>query len=395
MKAAKIPLIVYVLALTIFSLTTSEFMVAGMMNSLAQVFAVSLKKIGLLISLYATGMVVGGPLLTYWIIRQRIANKRALLFLLFGYAIAQTVATVASSYMLLAAARLITGVLGSACFGVALAICFEVTSERLQVRAVSIVVGGLMLATVVGVPLAGIIDQSIGWRASFALVVVLSLVSMMLISLLLKSQKAVIVTDLSEELASFKNPHLWAAYASSALIIGATFAAFSYFNPIFIGLTGFSEATVPWLLAVYGVCNVLGNHIVGRYADRYTFGIMTGGLLAMVVSLLLFIVFADQAWLVLVLVMVIGLVGVPMNPAMIARVMHTVNPGALVNTVHTSIINIGLGVGAWAGGLGIEGTLGLRAPLWVGVLLAILGLLSLLPYLWGKRNTSKSTTCLA
>lgn len=386
------PLVVYILGLTIFSLTTSEFMVAGMMPSLTQAFGVSVTQIGYLISLYAIGMVVGGPLLTVGLLKLRVPNKQALLWLLGFYAVAQSVAASATSYDIMAVARVATGVAGSACFGVSLAICAEIVGAESRGRAASIVVGGLMLATVLGVPIATIIDQHWGWRASFWLVVALAVLCATVITFLVPRSKAAGTVSLGAELAEFKNRHLWAAYATSGLIIGATFAAFSYFAPILTEVAGFAAVSIPWLLGVYGAANVVGNMVVGRYADKHTMPIMVWGLIVLGAALAVFAIFAQNQILSLGALIVIGLVGVPMNPAMIARVMKTAHPGALVNTVHTSVINIGLGVGAWIGGLGIAAGYGIRSPLWVGVALAVLGLLSLLPYLGRKAATRALST---
>ncbi|VFR85231.1 putative MFS transporter [plant metagenome] len=385
-------MVVYILGLTIFSLTTSEFMVAGMMPSLTQAFSVSVTQIGYLISLYAIGMVVGGPLLTVGLLKLRVPSKQALLWLLGFYAVAQSVAASATSYDIMAVARVATGVAGSACFGVSLAICAEIVGAESRGRAASIVVGGLMLATVLGVPIATIIDQHWGWRASFWLVVALAVLCATVITFLVPRSKAAGTVSLGAELAEFKNRHLWAAYATSGLIIGATFAAFSYFAPILTEVTGFAAASIPWLLGVYGAANVVGNMIVGRYADKHTMPIMVWGLIVLGAALAVFAIFAQNQALSLFALIVIGLVGVPMNPAMIARVMKSAHPGALVNTVHTSVINIGLGVGAWVGGLGIAAGYGIRSPLWVGVALAVLGLLSLLPYLGRKAATRALST---
>ncbi|QKH38361.1 MFS transporter [Achromobacter pestifer] len=384
------PLAVYILGLTIFSLTTSEFMVAGMMASLTQAFGVSVTQIGYLISLYAIGMVVGGPLLTVGLIKLRVPNKKALLWLLGFYAIAQSVAASATSYEVMAAARVATGVAGSACFGVSLAICAQIVAAQSRGRAASIVIGGLMLATVLGVPIATVIDQHLGWRASFWLVVALAILCAAVIAILVPRSQASATVSLAAEIAAFGNRHLWAAFATSGLIIGATFAAFSYFAPILTEVTGFTAASIPWLLGIYGAANVAGNMLVGRYADKYAMPIMAAGLIILAATLALFAVFAQNQVLSLSALIVIGLVGVPMNPAMIARVMQTAHPGALVNTVHTSVINIGLGAGAWIGGLGIAAGHGVRSPLWVGAALAVLGLVSLLPYLGRKARDGRA-----
>ncbi|MDN2709863.1 MFS transporter [Janthinobacterium sp. SUN118] len=382
------PLVVYILGLTIFSLTTSEFMVAGMMPSLALAMDEPVTRIGYLISLYAMGMVIGGPLSTIALLKLRVPNKKGLLWLLGFYALAQSVAASATSYDILAIARVVTGVAASTCFGLSLAICADIVSANARGRAAAVVIGGLMLASVLGVPVATLIDQHLGWRASFWLVVLLALLCMALIAVLVPRTKPSEVVSLGNELGEFRNRHLWAAYASSGLIIGAIFAAFSYFATILTEITGFPASAIPWLLGIYGVANVVGNAVVGRYADRYTTIIMVWGMVILSISLALFAVFAHDKTISVALLVVTGLVGMSMNPAIIARVMKTVHPGPLVNTVHTSVINIGLGAGSWLGGLGIAAGYGLRSPLWVGVALAVLGLISLLPYLGHRSRDS-------
>lgn len=371
---------IYLLGLTIYALGTSEFMVAGMMPSLTQALGISVVEVGHLISLYAAGMVVGGPVLTALLLQLRVPNKGALLTLLALYAAAQSVAAIADSFALLASARVMTGVFGAACFGVSLAICADAVAPEQRGRAASIVLGGLMLAAVLGVPMATLIDLHWGWRASFWLVVILTAACAGAIALWVPVSAKSACPDLNRELRELRNPHLWMAYLTSALIIGATFAAFSYFAPILTELSGMSASTVPWLLAGYGATNVLGNAIVGRYADRRTFAVLVLGLFGLMAVLVMFALNVERPVFSVAMLLAAGMTGITLNPAMAARVMRVARPGPLVNTLHASVINIGLGAGALLGGLGIDSGYGLRAPLWVGAALAALGLASLLPY---------------
>lgn len=376
------PLSIYLLGLTSFSLGTAEFMIAGMMPSLTRAFGVSVAEIGYLISLYAGGMVIGGPPLTALLLKLRIPNKQALLCLLTVYAAAQAVAASATSYDAMALARLATGISGSACFGTALTIGAALVTPDTRGKSAAVVLGGMMLATVLGVPLATVVDQHMGWRAAFWLVFALTVLCGLAVAVLVPKAKQDQAVSLGVELAEFKSPHLWAAYTTSALIIGATFAAFSYFTPILTEVTGFTTSVIPWLLGFYGLANVLGTILVGHFADRYTMTVMLLGLIVLTIALALLALLARHTVPSVALVIIIGFAGISMNPAMIARVMKTAShPGPLVNTVHSSIINLGLAVGAWAGGLAISRGYGLLSPLWVGVALAILGLLSLIPYL--------------
>ncbi|AOM42900.1 MFS transporter [Xenorhabdus hominickii] len=373
------PISIYLLGLTIFTLTTSEFMVVGMMPSLTDVFGVTVADIGYLISLYAVGMVVGGPILTALFVVLQIPNKQALLWLLALYSVGGIIAATSGSYQVMAIARVITGVAGSACIGISLAVCGEVVKADMRGRASSIVLSGMMLATVLGVPAATVIDQNLGWRLSFWLVVVFTITCSLIVWVLVPASRNKSDVHIGDQLASFRNGRLWAAYGTSALIIGASYAAFSYISAILTEITGFMPAIVPIILALYGAANVIGNTMTGRFADRYTLSVLTIGLSILAVSLLVFAIYPENRYISVIAFLVIGLVGVPMSPAMITRVMRVANAGPLVNSVHVSVINSGLAFIAWAGGISIGAGYGLISPLWIGLILAIFALLSLTP----------------
>ncbi|MEG5262835.1 MFS transporter [Pseudomonas sp. JDS28PS106] len=374
---SKLPSTVYLLGLTIFSLVTAEFMVAGMMPALAAAFSVSLAKVGNLIALYALGMALGGPPVTVMLLSRGISNKRALVGLLAMYVASGALAAAAPSYEVLALARILMGVSSAACIGLCMTLCAGLVLPKDRGRAIAIVLAGLMLSPVAGVPMTAWAEQHYGWRASSWLVVALALLCTALVASRLPAAEAGSEPDLRRQWAALRNRSLWGAYITSGLIIGATFAAFSYCTPILIQEVGIAPAHIAPLLALYGVANLLGNMIVGRVADSHTIPAVAWGLAVMVLALGGFALAGDHQWLNLACFILLGLTGVALNPAMVARVMKAAEPAALVNTLHTSVITAGLAFGSWAGGSVIDAGYGLRAPLWVGAGMALLGLLSL------------------
>lgn len=362
-------------------MVTSELQVTGMMPVMAQSLSVSISSIGYLISIYAFAMAVGGPLLTMLLLR--FAPKAGLMILYATFLIGEVLGAMAPSYGSLIVARLITGAVSGAFFGVALAICVELVDPKMHGRGISIVLGGLMLGTVLGLPLASLVGDHFGWRESFWSVSLLSLVSwlvsMGMVPALAKKGHA----SLAEELSALKSKKLWAAFSTSMLIIGATYSAFSYFTPILKDVAGFSSNWVSILLLVYGAATVIGNNIVGRLADRHTIPVLVSGLVLLAAFLTLFGLFVTSKAIVVVALIGVGLVGVTMNPAMVTRVMRTANGRPLVNTVHTSVITMGVVVGAFLGGIGISAGFGLLSPLWIGVAMAVAGLISLWPEMRG------------
>lgn len=173
---SKLPPTVYLLGLTIFSLVTAEFMVAGMMPALANAFSVNLAKVGNLIAFYALGMALGGPPVTVLLLARGISNKRALVGLLACYVAAGALAAAAPSYSMLALARIIMGVASAGCIGLCMTVCAGLVAPQARGRAVSVVLAGLMLSPVAGVPMTAWVEQHFGWRASSWLVVGLALI---------------------------------------------------------------------------------------------------------------------------------------------------------------------------------------------------------------------------
>ncbi|NIH84516.1 MFS transporter [Amycolatopsis granulosa] len=373
------PRAIYVLSLGVFAMVTSEFVVAGLMPQLADGLGVTVPEIGYLITAFAVAMAAGGPVLTVALLR---LNPKSALMLLFVIFLAGNVlAATATGYGTMMAARIITGVASQAFFGIGVSLSSQLVRPEVRGRAIAVVLNGLMLGTLLGLPLATVVGEHFGWRAAFwaigALTVVAALATLTGVPAIAPSAEG---GSFRAELGAFRAPRLWLALSTSTFIIGATFSAFSYFTPILTEVTGFDGGTVPPLLVAYGAATVAGNFVVGRLADRHTMPVLAVGLALNLVFLVAFALFADLPGPAVVAMLGIGLAGVTLNPAMVTRVQRAGNARPLVNTVHSSFITLGVILGSSLGGLAISMS-GLRAPLWLGAGLAVLGLLTVLPEL--------------
>lgn len=379
------PAAIYLLGLTAFAMTTSEFMVAGILPELAAGLGVSIPAIGYLVSTFAVAMAVGGPLFTLGLLRAR--HKPALVLLTAVFLVGQALGAAAPGYPVMLASRVIAGVAESAFFGVAVALAASLAGPALRGRAASIVFGGLMLGSVVGVPATVLIAQHAGWRGAFWAVAALTAVAGLALLAFVPSAPGGVARAVAEgrtvrgELAVFGNRHLWASYGTTALLIGGAFSAFSYFAAIFTRVSGFDPGLVPVLLFGYGAATVVGNAAVGRRADRHTLPLIAAGLAALAATLVAFALFARIGWVAVLAMIGVGLSGVSLLPATTARIMRMGNDRPLVATMGAATANVGMAVGPSLGAVAIGAGFGLTSPLWVGAAFAVLGLASLLPYL--------------
>ncbi len=168
------------------------------------------------------------------------------------------------------------------------------------------------------------------------------------------------------------------------VVIGAIITGFSYFTPILTSISGVKSTTVPYILAGYGIAMVIGNVIVGRLADTYMISVLVVGLSVLTVTFVVFGLFTELPMIAVISIITVGFVGLSMNPALAIRVTRVGGTGTLVASVHNSMINLGNTFGPAIGGFAIEAGFGLASPLWVGLILSIIALISLLPIVRGN-----------
>ncbi|WP_280397936.1 MFS transporter [Nocardia carnea] len=386
-RAPAVPAAVYVLAAGVFAMVTSEFAVAGLMPQLAESLDTGIAQIGYLVTVFAVAMALGGPLLILALLR--IPPKAAIMIVFVVFFAGNLLAALASTYAVMVVARVVTGIAAQAFFGLAVSLCMRLVDPSIRGRAVSVAMSGLMLGTLLGLPLATFIGGRFGWQAAFWSVAVLTAVAAALTMALVRDPGDAGAPDsetetFAKQLGAFRSPGLLLALVSSTLIIGATFSVFSFLAPILTRTTGFSEDAVPLLLLAYGAATLLGNYVVGRLADHHTVPTLLVGTVLNIVFLLGFALGAGSQSLAVLFMLGIGLVGVTMNPAMAVRVQRAGGTGVLVNTVHTSFITFGVVLGSAIGARLIP-EFGLRAPIVLGVVLAVLAVAAILPALRAPR----------
>ncbi|MGN6035904.1 MFS transporter [Brevibacterium casei] len=375
---------------TLLVVTMSELQTAGMMPYMADDLAVTTGTIGLLVSVYALGMAIGGPLLA--IALRRLPPRRALCLVVGGYAVFEVAAPVIHEFWWLALIRVLTGCLAGAMFGLCISFGARLAPSRDRIgRNVAIVMSGLMVGTVVGLPVSHFIAEQWNWQTSFYLLGIAALVICLIDRFGLPNLEPATAEASAQDAQALRKPALWARYLVSLLTIGATYGAFSYFTPLLEQNAGFTAGATTLILLAYGVCTVIGNLIVGRFADDHAVAVLRLGHALILIALVVLGLFNHIPAVTLPFVLVIGLVGVTMNPAMITRVNEVGGSGNLVSTVHTAVITSGVMVGTALGSLTINltGTDNPAAAMWTGAGLAVLAMIALAIQTGRKRAAGK------
>lgn len=363
------PLALFVLGLTIFGLGTTEFMIAGLLPELATAFGVSVPDAGLLISLFAVGVVVGAPTMT--VLTSRVPRKLTLVTLLVVFLAGEVLAAMAPTFGVLMTARVVTAVAHGAFFGIGAVVAAELVSPDKKARAVAIMFGGLTIATVAGVPMGTFIGQQLGWRATFWAVAIVGAIGLVGVIALVPKQPRDEVQRFGSELAAFRRPRLWLALTTTTLSQAALYSAYTYLAPLVTGITGFAATAVAPLLMLYGLGTVLGSWLGGRLADRNLMRTLAIGLVVLGGILALFTLTAHSKITMVLTLAVFGVASFVINPALQTRVMN-ISPDAptLASAVNISAFNVGNALGPWLAGLAISSGAGFLAPSWVGTALA-------------------------
>ncbi|MDN5892840.1 MAG: MFS transporter [Nocardioides sp.] len=388
-RALHFGLAVLALAMGGFAIGTTEFVTMGLLPQIADGVSVSIPVSGHVISAYAVGVVVGAPVLAF--LGARLPRRALLLWLMAAFAIGNSLSAMAGSYGLLMLARFVAGLPHGAYFGVASLVAASLAPAGRKGRAVALVMLGLSVANVIGVPAATWLGQHLGWRSAYWAVAVLGVITVLMISAYVPRLAADPHASGRRELAAFSRVQVWLTLLAGAVGFGGMFAVYSYIAPTITDVGMLSESAVPVFLLVFGLGMTFGTWAAGELADRSVFGSLLGSSLGMAIVLLGFAAVTPYGWWALPVAFLISAISSVLVVTLQLRLMGVAGDaqtlGAAMN--HASL-NVANALGAWLGGLVIAAGWGYRSPALVGVALSLSGFIVLVFAFFLARNQSRA-----
>ncbi|RZU62099.1 MFS transporter [Zhihengliuella halotolerans] len=367
------PAALIALALGGFGIGLTEFVIMGLLPNVARDFEVTETQAGYLISGYALAVAIGAIAVTLAL--TRVNRKVALLVLLVLFIAGNVLCAVAPTYDAMMVGRIVAALCHGAFFGIGAVVATTLVPAAKRAGAIAIMFAGLTIANVLGVPFGTFLGQAAGWRSTFWVISAIGVLAFAGILLLIPSIRAEASGNPLREFRIFSRRQVWLSMAVTVLGYGGMFGAFSYIAYTLTGVSGFSEAAVPWLLVVFGGGLFVGNFVGGWAADRHLGRTLLVVLAALPVILVVFALTAQNQLATVVALVVMGGFGFATVPALQMRIMnHADDAPTLASGANIGAFNIGNALGAWAGGLTIAWGLGYTSPLWAGAAVGAVGL---------------------
>ncbi|AJE41243.1 MFS transporter [Streptomyces nodosus] len=368
---SRMPLAVYVLGLSVFALGTSEFMLSGLLPPLAEDMGVSIPRAGLLISAFAIGMVVGAPLLA--VATLRLPRRTTLVSLIALFGLGQVAGALAPSYGVLFASRVLSALACAGFWAVGAAVAVAMVSEGSRARALAVMIGGLSIANVLGVPAGAFLGEHLGWRSAFWAVAASSAVALVgVVTLIPRIPLPEEKPRLGREVLIYRDPQVWLAITTVMLAAGGVFCTFSYLAPLLTDVAGLDSGWVPTVLALFGIGALIGTTIGGRVADAHLFGVLLTGTGASTTVLVVLALLGHYATAAVLLSFLLGITSFYTAPALNARLFNVAGAApTLAGATTTAAFNLGNTGGPWLGGTVIDAGLGFTSTAWAGAALTV------------------------
>ncbi|MFC9561212.1 MFS transporter [Agromyces sp. NPDC056965] len=383
LSPARIRFALLALALGGFAIGSTEFVAMGLLPNIAhdllpelyaQSSADANANAGWMISAYALGVVVGAP--TIAAAAARWPRKRLLLALLTAFTLGTIASAVLPTFELVLVARFIAALPHGAYFGIASLVAASLMGPGKRARGVALVLSGLTIANVIGVPAITWLGQIAGWRIAYLAVAVIFALTFVAVLIAVPWQAGDPGATMKRELKAFTRAQVWFALGIGAVGFGGLFAVYSYVAPLATDVTGLPEEFVPVVLVAIGVGMTIGNFAGGRLADwsvrraMYLFFAVLAG------ALVLLGLTASNPIGLLAGVLLVGAASAALSPTIQARLMDVARDSqSIAAALNHSALNIGNSLGALLGGIAIAGGLGYVAPIWIGLLLTLAGAL--------------------
>ncbi|SIP95531.1 Multidrug resistance protein [Rhizobium sp. RU35A] len=370
------PLALYALTIAAYAIGTTEFVIVGLLPTVASDLHITLPLAGLIVSIYALGVTFGAPVLTA--LSGRL-NRKTLLLGLMALFIAGNLATaLAPGYGLLLVGRVLSAFAHGVFFSVGATIAADLVPENRRASAIALMFTGLTVAIVTGVPLGTLIGQTFGWRATFVAVAGLGAIAFLgILALLPSTLPKAAPAGLMDQVRVLGSGRLLLVLAMTTFGYGGTFVTFTYLASMLQEITGLSAGSVSLVLVLYGLAIAVGNLSGGRLADRDPVKALTGLFALQAGVLSLFAFTAPHAIAALVTLAALGFLSFANVPGLqiyVVQLARRYRPGGVdvASALNIAAFNLGIAGGAWIGGLVVDSPLGLGAtPLFGAALVAV------------------------
>ncbi|EXF57359.1 MFS transporter [Acinetobacter radioresistens] len=376
-KSYSLFLAIFALALGGFCIGTTEFVAMGLIQEIAADLNISVPAAGYFISAYALGVTIGAPVIA--ILGARMPRKILLIGLMLFYGIANGLTALAHSTETVMLSRFIAGLPHGAYFGVGALVAAELAGPSRRASAVAQMMLGLTLATVVGVPLATWLGQQFGWRTGFEFSALIAFLTVAVVILYIPKIQVQATASIKTELAGLKNVQMWLTLGVGAIGFGGMFSVYSYVSPILTEYTGANIKVVPVALAIWGAGMVIGGLVAGWLADRYLNKTIVGILVSSALAFVLASFMLSDLYTAFLALFLIGLTVMGLGGTLQTRLMDVAGEAqAVAASLNHSAFNLANALGAFLGGWVLSHGMGWLAPVWVGFVLSLGGLIILL-----------------
>lgn len=344
---------------------------------------------GWIVSAYALGVVVGAP--TIAAAAARFPRKQLLLACVTVFVFGTVASALLPTFGLVLVARFVAALPHGAYFGIAALVAASLMGPGKRGRGVALVLSGLTIANVIGVPTVTWLGQVAGWRVAYLAVAAVFLLTFAAIALAVPLQPGDPAATIRRELKIFGRVQVWLALLIGAVGFGGFFAVYTYVSPVVTTVTQLSPAVVPWALVAAGIGMTIGNFVGGRAADHNVMATLFICFGVFAVSLTGLALTAQTPVGLFVFLFLVGAAASALSPAIQTRLMDVAGDGqSLAAAINHSSLNIGNSLGAYLGGLTIAAGLGYLSPTWVGLLLCVPGVALALVALVLQRRSDRS-----
>lgn len=384
------PLPLIALFIAAFAFGTTEFVIAGVLPDVAEGLAVSVPTAGYLVSGYAIGIAIGGPVLT--ILTAPASRRTLLIWLIIAFIIGQVACALAPSFTPMLLLRFATAIAHGTYFGVAMVVAVGLVPEEQRGRAVAIVLAGLSVSNIVGVPVGTAIGNIWGWRATFWAMFVLGLVAAAAVVALIPAKAGANArsANLAGEVRVLGRQQVWTSLIIMLMLMMGQFVPFTYIAPTLTELTGLSEGWVPWVLLLIGLGSTLGVFLGGRLADWQLMPSLIA-LTALQALVLAAIYLVSPYPIPMVVALTLwGGVNFTIGTCVQARILGwTADAPNLASSLIPSGFNVGIALAAFIGALLLNGGYGYRSLPLLGIAaMAVATAVAIASRAWEQRSGS-------